>query len=76
MVLGIWLKDEDEDRGYLGKEKERRKIRRIVWVRKGLGGDVTGAGTGELVGVDEESSVWITGVQGEHPVVDILLGTL
>jgi hypothetical protein len=45
-------------------------------VRKGLGGDVTGAGTGELVGIDEESSVGITGVQGEHPVVDILLGTL
>ena len=45
-------------------------------MRKGLGGDVTGAGTGELVGVDEESSVGITGVQGEHPVVDILLGTL
>jgi len=45
-------------------------------VRKGLGGDVTGAGTGELVGVDEESSVGITGVQGEHPVVDVLLGTL
>ena len=45
-------------------------------MRKGLGGDVTGAGTGELVGVDEESSVWITGVQGEHPVVDKLLGTL
>jgi hypothetical protein len=76
MVLGIWLKDEDEDGGYLGKEKERRKIRRIVWVRKGLGGDVTGAGTGELVGVDEESSVCITGVQGEHPMVDKLLGTL
>jgi len=45
-------------------------------VRKGLGGDVTGAGTGELVGVDEESSVGIAGVEGEHPVVDILLGTL
>lgn len=45
-------------------------------MRKGLGGDVTGAGTGELVGVDEESSVSITGVQGEHPVVDKLLGTL
>ena len=44
--------------------------------REGLGRDVTGAGTGELVGVDEESSVWITGVQGEHPVVDKLLGTL
>merc|ERR1739844_633168 len=75
MVLGIWLKD-DEDRGYLGKEKERKKMRRIVWLRKGLGWDVTGAGTGELVGVDEESSVGITGVQGEHPVVDVLLGTL
>ena len=48
----------------------------IVWVRKGLGRDVTGASTGQLVGVDEESSVGITGVEGEHPVVDILLGTL
>jgi len=48
----------------------------IGWVRKGLGGDMTGAGTGQLVGVDEESSVGITGVEREHPVVDILLGTL
>ena len=37
---------------------------------------MTGAGTGQLVGVDEESSVGITGVEGEHSVVDVLLGTL
>jgi len=37
---------------------------------------MAGAGAGELVGVDEESSVRITGVEGEHPVVDKLLGTL
>jgi len=48
----------------------------IGLVRKGLGGDMTGAGTGQLVGVDKESSVGITGVEREHPVVDILLGTL
>ena len=48
----------------------------IGWVREGLGGDMTGAGTGQLVGVDEESSVGITGVEGEHSVVDVLLGTL
>ena len=39
-------------------------------------GDVAGAGTGQLVGVDEESSVGITGVEGEHSVVDVLLGVL
>ena len=37
---------------------------------------MTGAGTGQLVGVDEESSVGITGVEGEHSVVDVLLSTL
>jgi len=62
--------------GVQEKEKERRRIRENVWVRKGLGGDMTGAGTGELVGVDEESSVSVTGVQGQHPVVDKLLGAL
>jgi len=79
MVLGIWLKD--EDRGYLGKgkeeEEEEDRLGLIVTKQtEGLGRDVTGAGTGQLVGVDEESSVGITGVEGEHPVVDILLGTL
>ena len=34
------------------------------------------AGAGKLVGVNEESSVGITGVQREHPVVDKLLGAL
>jgi len=79
MVLGIWLKD--EDRGYLGKGKEEEEEEDrlgliVIKQTEGLGGDVTGAGTGQLVGVDEESSVGITGVEGEHPVVDILLGTL
>lgn len=34
------------------------------------------ASTGEFVGVNEESSVRITGINREHPVVDILLGAL
>ena len=34
------------------------------------------ASTGELVGVNEESSVRITGINREHPVVDIFLGAL
>jgi len=38
--------------------------------------DVTGAGTGELVGIDEEASVGITRVHAEHAVVDILLCAL
>ena len=37
---------------------------------------MAGASTGELVGVDEESSVWITRVHREHSVVDKLLGAL
>jgi len=43
---------------------------------EGLGWDVTRASAGQLVGVNEESSVGITGVDREHPVVDVLLGTL
>ena len=39
-------------------------------------GDVAGAGTGQLVGVDEEAPVGVAGVDGEHPVVDVLLGAL
>lgn len=42
----------------------------------GLLGDVAGAGRGELVGIDEESSVGITGIDRHHPVVDVLLGAL
>jgi len=42
----------------------------------GLGGKVAGASAGKLVGVNEESSVWVTGIDREHPVVDILLGAL
>ena len=34
------------------------------------------AGRGELVRVNEESPVGVTGVQGDHPVVDVLLGAL
>merc|ERR1712223_648856 len=39
-------------------------------------GDVAGTGTGQLVGVDEEAPVGVAGVDGEHPVVDVLLGAL
>ena len=39
-------------------------------------GDVAGAGTGQLVGVDEEAPVGVAGVDREHPVVDVLLGAL
>jgi len=42
----------------------------------GLFGDVAGAGAGEFVGIDEESSVGVTGVHGESTVVDILLSAL
>jgi len=42
----------------------------------GLGRKVAGASAGKLVGVNEESSVWVTGIDREHPVVDILLGAL
>ena len=42
----------------------------------GLGRDMAGASAGKLVGVNEESSVGITGVQRQHPVVDKLLGAL
>jgi len=51
--------------------------------RKGKGregggclGDVAGASTGQLVGVNEEASVGVAWVDGEHPVVDVLLGAL
>ena len=37
---------------------------------------MTGAGTGKLVGIDEESSVGVTGIDREHSVVHILLGAL
>ena len=42
----------------------------------GLGRDMAGASAGQLVGVNEESPVGITGVQRQHPVVDKLLGAL
>ena len=56
------------------EEKERKEGEENV--KEGLGREVAGAGAGELVGVDEESSVRITGVDREHPMVDVLLGTL
>lgn len=36
---------------------------------------MTGTGRGEFVGVDEESSVRIAGIDGNHSVVDVFLGT-
>jgi len=41
-----------------------------------LGGEVARASAGQLVCVDEETSVWVTRIYREHSVVDILLGTL
>jgi len=48
------------------------------WLEGGgrLSREVARTGTGQLVGVDEESSVWITRVHREHSVVDILLCAL
>jgi hypothetical protein len=37
--------------------------------------NMAGASRGKLVGIDEKSTVRITGVEGEHSVVNILLGT-
>ena len=48
----------------------------MLRILRDLGGDMARAGAGKLVGVNEESSVGITGVQREHPVVDKLLGAL
>ena len=56
------------------EEKERKEDEENV--KEGLGREVAGAGAGELVGVDEEASVGVTGVDREHPVVDVLLGAL
>ena len=39
-------------------------------------GDMARASRGELVRVNEESTVGIAGVEGQHPVVDVLLGAL
>lgn len=50
------------------KERERRG--------GGCLGDVAGACAGQLVGVNEEASVGVARVDGEHPVVDVLLGAL
>lgn len=59
-----------------GKDGERG---RKGW-GKDLGGkllrDMAGTGTGQLVGINEEPSVGVAGVHGQHPVVDILLGAL
>ena len=51
----------------------------LVMVEEGGGelcGKMTRASAWKLVGVNEESSVWITRVHREHSVVDILLGAL
>ena len=48
----------------------------LVRERGGLGRDMAGASAGQLVGVNEESPVGIAGVDREHPVVHVLLGTL
>merc|ERR1719234_2186954 len=52
-----------------GDRKERGK-------GSGCLGDVAGAGAGQLVGVNEEAPVGVARVDGEHPVVDVLLGAL
>jgi hypothetical protein len=49
---------------------------KACWVWLGLLVHMAGAGRGELVGIDEESPVGVTGVNGDHPVVDILLCAL
>jgi len=41
-----------------------------------LGGEVARTSAGQLVCVDEEPSVWVTRINREHSVVDILLGAL
>jgi len=41
-----------------------------------LGGEMARTSTRQLVSIDEEPSVWVTRVNREHSVVDILLGTL
>lgn len=50
----------------------------MVWVgvRCDLLGDMARAGRWQLVGVDEESPVWVARVDGDHAVVDVLLGAL
>jgi len=41
-----------------------------------LGGEVARTSAGQLVCVNEETSVWVTRIYREHSVVDILLCTL
>jgi len=41
-----------------------------------LGGEVARTSAGQLVCVNEETSVWVTRIYREHSVVDILLSTL
>jgi len=41
-----------------------------------LGGEVARTSAGQLVCVDEEPSVWVTRINREHSVVNILLGAL
>ena len=51
--------------GFFGLEDEGYLLR-----------DVTRTGAGQLVCVNEESSVRVTGINREHPMVDKLLGAL
>jgi len=70
----------------VGEEGNERVYRYVCWRfmesevrmgwKRGLLRNVTGAGTWKFVGINEESSVRVTRVYREHPVVDILLGTL
>jgi hypothetical protein len=48
-----------------GKDRERISLL----------GNMARTSRGKLVGIDEKSTVRVTGVQGEHSVVNILLGT-
>ena len=48
------------------------------WGNRGRGvsiRDVARTGRGQFVGIDEKSTVGVTGVKREHSVVNILLGT-
>jgi len=60
--------------GVLDKDKEIA----LVWIdeRLELLRNMTRTSRRKLVSINEKSSVWVTGVNREHPVVNILLGAL
>jgi len=64
-----WLWDLWARVGGLGSQEGKERV-------SGCLGDVAGAGAGQLVGVNEEAPVGVARVDGEHPVVDVLLGAL